>query len=197
MSVAGTCKRWNKRWKMYLQPNSHIDQRSLMTECGKRTSALANEVAMEGFGHAEFARLSNPMCWDSMLLCAGLAQGVYCEELQSACDSGRNNLTIMNKTDYGRVFDWKTREVRSMADLLGTVQPGSFIGFIGADNQMAHAMIYIGDGFGAGNKNDCVFGNGWNVGWQKIDLRRFFTVDAQRNAGRRMVARRVEGQAIT
>jgi hypothetical protein len=182
---------------MYLQPNSHIDQRSLLKQCGPRTSELANQVAMGGFDHAEFARLSNPMCWDSMLLCAGLAQGVYCEELQSACDSGRNNLTIMNKTHYGRVFDYKTREVRSMVELLGTVKPGSFIGFIGADNLMAHAMIYIGDGFGAGNKNDCVFSNGLNIGWQKIDLRRFFTIDAQRNAGRKMVARPVEGQSIT
>ena len=128
------------------------------------------------------------------------SQGVNCEELQSACDSGRNTLTIIpDGFHYGRVFDWKTRDVSSMVELLGTVKPGSFIGFIGADNRLAHAMIYIGDGFGAGNKNDCVFSNGMNIGWQKIDLRRFFTVDAQwnGNGSRRMVARRVEGQAIT
>jgi hypothetical protein len=185
---------------MYNHPNSHIDQRSLLKQCGPRTSELANQVAMQGAGHAEFGRLSSAMCWDAMLICAGLAQGVYCEELHSACDSGRNMLTIIpNGFNYGRVFDLKARVVSSMADLLGTVMPGSFIGFIGTDNRLGHAMIYIGDGFGAGNKNDCVFSNGAMAGWQKIDLRRFFTVDAQfnGNGGRRMWARRVEGQTIT
>ena len=99
----------------------------VMAECGKRTSELANRVAMEGFGHAEFARLSNPMCWDSMLICAGLAQGVNCEELQSACDSGRNNLTIMNKTGYGRVFDLKTfvKRSRSVCQPVRSIWAGS------------------------------------------------------------------------
>ena len=115
---------------MYLHPNSDI-QRSVMTECGVRTSALAGQVAMQRDVHPEYGRLSIPMCWDSMLICACLAQGVNCEVLQSACDSGptSRSLGIMDSDNYDRVFDSKTRDITSVADLVGTVMPGSFIGF--------------------------------------------------------------------
>ena len=183
---------------MYLHPNSHIDHSALLTECGNRTAALADQVAMQGAGHAEYGRLSGAMCWDSMLICACLAQGVNCQELQSACDSGRISISpaIMDSDNYDRVFDLETRDVTSVNDLLNAVTPGSFIGFVRPNNQLGHAMIYIGDGFGAGNKNDCVFSNGSIIGWERLDLRDFFGVDAQSNAGTRMVARPVEGQVF-
>jgi hypothetical protein len=102
----------------------------------------------------------------------------------------------MQADHYERVFDAKMRDIASVAELVGTVMPRSFIGFIGANNRMVHAMIYIGDGFGGGNKNSCVFSSGKHVGWERLDLRGFFGVDAQMNARRRMVARAVEGQII-
>jgi hypothetical protein len=50
-------------------PNSNIE-RSVMAECGIRTSALAGQVAMQGSGHLDYVRLSSAMCWDAMLICA-------------------------------------------------------------------------------------------------------------------------------
>jgi hypothetical protein len=182
---------------MYIHENSHIDHSALATQCGSRTAALADQVAMQRAGHAEYGRLSGAMCWDSMLICACLAQGVNCQELQSACDSGRISLSpaIIDSDSYDRVFDLETWNVTSVNDLLN-VTPGSFIGFIRPNNQLGHAMIYIGGGFGAGNKNDCVFSSGSIIGWEKLDLRDFFGDDAQRNAGTRMVARPVECQVF-
>jgi hypothetical protein len=83
------------------------------------TAALADQVATQGAGHAEYGRLSGAMCWDSMLICACLAQGVNCQELQSACDSGRISISpaIMDSDSYDRVFDLETRNVTSVDEV--------------------------------------------------------------------------------
>jgi hypothetical protein len=177
-------------------PNSPLDHDALTTACGQRTADLALAVATQT-GHPEYSLLSSAMCWDAMLLCAGIAQGVNCADLQPYCDSRRIGFNIINRHNRRRVFDEaSTQDITSVAQMLNTVTPGSFIGFIRPNDEIGHAMIYIGNGFAAGNKNDCVFSAGSMFGWERLDLRDFFGVDAARNPGTGMVARPVEGQVF-
>lgn len=173
---------------MYSQPNSHIDH-------GEHTAAIAFQIATQA-GHVEYSRLSSAMCWDAMLRCAWLANGVNCTDLDFACRSGGCSFSIISSANYDRVFDAETQNITSVAQMLDTVMPGSFIGFVRPTNMLGHAMIYTRDGYGAGNKNDCVFASGSPYGWEIIDLRKFFEEDAAGNPGTRMIARAVECQVI-
>jgi hypothetical protein len=176
-------------------PSSQIEE-----DCGQRAAKLADRIAQKKSGN-KYALLSAAMCWDSMLICATLAQAVTCEEVSNGI-AGRNtnfNLVTNSGRTYDRVFDTaRTFEVQNEAGL-DNIPPGSFIGFIdGNENRVRHAMIYIGGGLAAGNKNDCVLSAGSMIGWEKLDLRPFFGADATlpHNVGTYMVCRPVEGQTI-
>lgn len=52
------------------------------------------------------------------------------------------------------------------------LEPGNAIGFFWSTPQgvtMVHAMLCVGKGLAAGNKNDCV-GVGHSLGWEILDL---------------------------
>jgi hypothetical protein len=179
---------------MYNLPNYNIESH-LGAGYGERTATLAREAANQQHSQL-YLRLSSCMCWDAMLICAGLAQGVRNARLEHACENNINMLQIITSAVYTRVFDQLTYDVTSEQQL-ANVAPGSFLGFIDTNtNQIAHAMIYVDGGRGAGNKNDCVFTKGASVGWELIDLKAFFGADRERNRHRKMVARPVTGQQI-
>jgi hypothetical protein len=180
---------------MYHFPNVNIgDNANRTANPGNRTAVLARNATDRQ--HKLYNWLSACMCWDAMLICACLADGVRNSGLKDACQKEKVMLTIINSRQYQRVFDRQTYDVAS-EDQINGIDPGSFLGFINQnDNTLAHAMIYIGSGCGVGTKNDCVFTSGAPVGWEVIDLRAFFTTDSHRNSHRKMVARPVEGQTI-
>jgi hypothetical protein len=145
-----------------------------------------------------YRKFSACMCWDAMLLCAWLAGGIDSQEIDSAVKMRRETLmSIVRSDSYGRVFDHRTVNVSSANDLLNQVAEGSFLGFIDRNGRLVHAMIYVGNGMGAGCKNGCVF-SGSSEAWETMDIRRFFGDDRNinGNASRRLVARAVNGQRI-
>jgi hypothetical protein len=80
------------------------------------------------------------------------------------------------------------------------VQPGSFIGFLedkAYKTAMIHAMIYAKEGIGYGTANACIFDHGGKqkgIGWEEIDLNRFFSGEITRKL--KMIATPVDGQSI-
>ena len=77
---------------------------------------------------------------------------------------------------------------------------GAMIGFINTSDHMRlrHAMIHVGDGWGAGNKNDCILRKGHSVGWERLDMAAFFLADKghNNNGTTRMIYQPVTGQTI-
>jgi hypothetical protein len=112
--------------------------------------------------------------------------------------SGFNIVTAQN---FNRMFGntGPSRTVHSVAELRA-LPTGCFIGFIleGLHPQLRHVMLHVGNGWGAGNKNDCIFRSGRPAGWERLDLAAFFQADAQfeRNRWTRMVYAPVTGQTI-
>jgi hypothetical protein len=88
-----------------------------------------------------FTSLSNEMCWDAVALCQGREPGRHIDE----------NATL----------------VRNDGDL-SYIPEGATIGFFDG-GVLVHAMISLGQGLAAGNKNACI-GQGSPIGWEILDL---------------------------
>ncbi|MDD4160951.1 MAG: hypothetical protein PHW87_00560 [Methanothrix sp.] len=87
------------------------------------------------------------MCWDAVGYCGYLAG------LTSSENGGGKNI------------------ITSAADIVNSsnnITIGHIIGFF-ENGDLKHAMISLGSGEAAGNKNDCM-GFGHSVGWEKINL---------------------------
>jgi hypothetical protein len=103
---------------------------------------------------AEFKVLSSKMCWDAVKHIAVLAGVID--------DAKAKNLPHTNMI---RLSD----KVVAHPDAMGTVPPGHVLGFFEGD-RLIHAMVSVGEGKAAGNKNDCI-GAGGPVGWEVLDLK--------------------------
>jgi hypothetical protein len=59
-------------------------------------------------------------------------------------------------------------------------------------------MLHLSEGWGAGNKSDCVLSAAHSVGWERLDMSQFFLRDANlnTNATTRIVFAPVSGQQI-
>lgn len=106
---------------------------------GTTAAGIAREAA-RGQG-TYFTQLTNQMCWDAVALCQNRPPGRYIDESDRA---------IQN------------------ADALRNIPEGATIGFFNAGT-LVHAMISLGGGEAAGNKNGCI-GMGHDLGWEILDL---------------------------
>jgi hypothetical protein len=145
-----------------------------------------------------YAKLSARMCWDAALLCAWSVKGINCSDV----DLAKVAYTVVtdNGRSYGRIFvDEGNHEVTSAGQLL-QLPKGAMIGFVHKTGTKAlrHVMIHIGNGWGAGNKNGCVLRAGKEIGWEKLDMAKFFFDDAQYDANgqTKMIYMPVTGQTI-
>jgi hypothetical protein len=147
-----------------------------------------------------YLALSARMCWDAALLCAWSVKGIHCDRV----DLARNAYEVV--TDSGRSFtrlfpDQSTRPVRSAAEL-AALPAGMFIGFVHghdtAERRLRHVMIHVGDGWGVGNKNDCILRAGHSIGWERLDMRAFFLADRNFNGNDRttMICVPIQGQTV-
>lgn len=92
--------------------------------------------------------LSSRMCWDSVL---------YCGYLANRTNEHQDGKSIISNT---------ARIVTNS----GNIPAGAIIGFFDGGN-IIHAMISLGSGRAAGNKNACI-GIGGPVGWEELALPR-------------------------
>ncbi|MSU57902.1 MAG: hypothetical protein EXS35_06920 [Pedosphaera sp.] len=107
----------------------------------------------------EYLMLSSLMCWDAVMHVALLA-GVI-DDAKYKSSKGRPD-TLANSADI------QVTDAGAMANL----PAGHALVFYETKNGIPvpiHAMISIGGGRAAGNKNDCV-GVGKSVGWEVLDL---------------------------
>jgi hypothetical protein len=111
-----------------------------------------------------YATLSGMMCWDAALYCHVRGAGM------------RNPGLPLTGPQAERYFSPYDQRVDGPGDALA-IPPGALIGFFahrrrqdGSSGQtLIHAMISLGDGYAAGNKNDCI-GVGNFIGWERLNL---------------------------
>jgi hypothetical protein len=107
-----------------------------------------------------------------------------------------------NGLSYASIFgnDPLTNRLVDSAARLMLLPKGAFVGFVNLhdQNRLRHMMIQTGNGWGCGNKNDCVLSAGHAIGWERLDMGTLFCRDAQynRNGGTRMIYCPVDGQTI-
>jgi hypothetical protein len=161
---------------------------------GERTADFATLNA-EKKEHI-YAKLSAQMCWDAVLLCAWSVKGIHCSDI----DLTRISYTVASPNSYSRMFvNENEREVTSARQLM-ELPKGAMIGFVyrSGTKTLRHAMVHVGNGWGAGNKNDCILRAGKSIGWEKLDMAKFFFDDKGVNGNdqTKMIYMPVEGQTI-
>ena len=107
---------------------------------------------------AEYINLSGLMCWDAVMYCA----------LRAGIIDQRKYDRLRGDQDLVALSDFAVAGPNAMYRL----EPGNAIGFFWSTPQgvtMVHAMLCVGKGLAAGNKNKCV-GAGNFVGWEILDL---------------------------
>lgn len=97
------------------------------------------------------------MCWDAV---------AYCQVQAGRPDPG--DITVDNHDGVISAVDPVVADQGEMQH----VPQGSFVGFFEGD-RLIHAMICVGAGMAAGNKNACI-GVGSPIGWEILDLGPFF-----------------------
>jgi hypothetical protein len=102
----------------------------------------------------EYKVLSAKMCWDAVKHVAVLA-GV----IDDARANGLAHTSMIRLSD----------KVVAHPDAMGNLPAGHVLGFFEGE-RLIHAMVSIGEGKAAGNKNDCI-GVGGPVGWEVLDLK--------------------------
>ena len=103
---------------------------------------------------SEYINLSGLMCWDAVMYCA-LKAGIID---QKKYDRLRGDHDLVALSDFAVAGP----------NAMYRLEPGNVIGFFeGA--RIVHAMLCVGKGLAAGNKNNCV-GIGSMVGWEILDL---------------------------
>jgi hypothetical protein len=126
--------------------------------------------------HPAYPELSGLMCWSAAIRCA----------LNAGCITPAR-AQLLEHIDWGEDFSSfvSRSDTRvSNAEEMRQVPEGAFIAFIRVDppdpyfrfvhdyrgkRHIIHAMISLGDGKAAGNKNSCI-GIGRHVGWECLDL---------------------------
>lgn len=100
-----------------------------------------------------FRKLSGQMCWDAVVTCQK--------------EAGRRDPGEITINNHGQVISTDDGAVTSIGEMQRVPQ-GSFVGFFDA-GRLVHAMIAVGAGCAAGNKNACI-GIGNPIGWEILDL---------------------------
>lgn len=159
---------------------------------GARVAALAGEAAtglarfmagtLSGVDLLLFQNLSAPQCWDAALYCAWAAKGVECANLR--VNGNPSNFGVTSAQDYSRMFGPAPRPGVATAAQMRAMPAGCFVGFVGHNGDLRHAMLHIGNGIGAGNKSGCVLSdaNGSGFGWEQLDMTHFFGKDQALNS---------------
>ena len=118
---------------------------------GHRAAQIARDAATGRNEH--YLSLSSKMCWDAVAHCQQLAGAHIGGGITS--DGYNHVISLSDPTINNRSTMWQ-------------IPQGSFIGFF--DNtRLIHAMIAVGFGMAAGNKNACI-GIGAPIGWEILDL---------------------------
>ena len=107
---------------------------------------------------SEFPNLSALMCWDAVKYCA-LKAGIIDQNKYNRLQGKYDLVTPTDRMIVG-------------ANAMYRLERGNVIGFYWQNNNgpvLVHAMISLGKGLTAGNKNDCV-GVGRALSWEKLDL---------------------------
>lgn len=114
----------------------------------------------------EFRALSGKMCWTAVIHCAHLAGVIDVNKHRSLTQP-----ELHGELTYSRLVSENDPQVVDALSMR-SVPEGHAVGFFQKDNNkivMVHAMISLGNGRAAGNKNNCV-GVGKAVGWEILDL---------------------------
>ncbi len=164
---------------------------------GSRVADLARSVADDhasGISLNLYQRLSLLQCWDAALLCAWSANGIQCAQVNMTA----SGFGVIQVNSFSRLFGANPAKVPSIGHLMNLPR-GCFIGFV-RKGVLRHVMLHIGQGFGAGNKNDCVLKSGKSVGWEKLDMADFFrpgkSADHNNNKETDMIYIAVNGQTV-
>lgn len=107
-------------------------------------------------GSRNLGILGSLMCWDAVYFCAkeaGIINPFRFNQLKQSTQEG-----ILYRSRFS---------VDSRSQLI-SLPPGMFLCFL-AENRVIHAMLSMGNGWAAGNKNLCI-GIGNPGGWEIIDL---------------------------
>lgn len=123
-----------------------------------------------------FLELSGLMCWDGVIRCALDANAISRHRArQLSWITWREDFSMFVSRDDARVQD---------ADEMRRVPAGAFVAFIEVEppdrlnrgfgvpegrRHIIHAMVSLGNGLAAGNKNSAI-GIGESVGWEVLDL---------------------------
>lgn len=124
----------------------------------------------------QFHTLSSLMCWSAVIRCAQYAGAITKDRA--------DRLERINwKEDFSSFVSHSDTLVRTPHEML-MVPPGAFIAFYRVDQpdprhrfendwlgkrRIVHAMLSLGYGHAAGNKNSCI-GIGHDVGWERLNL---------------------------
>ncbi len=125
---------------------------------GQETARHARDSATAGDG-ADYLDLSSRMCWDAAAACVVRAGGNTPQP---------GTITADHFGSFVRLTD----PLVSDADAMRKVAQGALLGFVETRDGkpvLVHAMVAVGHGMAAGNKNDCI-GVGKSVGWEILDL---------------------------
>ena len=176
---------------------------------GQRVAVLAAEVAalfetyskpggsLTGTDLLLVQNMSSPQCWDAALYCAWAAKGVECDDVTV---NGSRNYSVTTAQNYTRIFGTNPKTASSIAELMN-MPPGCFVGFVDRTTlALKHCMLHIANGHGAGNKSGCVLrdANPSGFGWERLDMAKFFTADADlnANANTKIIYQACRGQKI-
>lgn len=109
---------------------------------GEKAAQIAEEAANQASGSV-WRALTMLMCWDAVAACQNRAPGRYVET---------------------------TDQVIATQGALRGIPRGATIGFFKPEGDvLVHAMLSLGGGLAAGNKNACI-GMGAPLGWEILDL---------------------------
>jgi len=182
----------------------HVDLKE--ADPGKRTASLAKAAAIDKENtepaiRGIYMKLSSMMCWDAALFCAWAANGIHCGVINQT----RNLFNLVSPTEYTAMFgdDPRAARVDEPSQLICHVPVGAFVGFIYRKKpyELRHVMIHTGEGWGCGNKNNCVLSAAHpaGFGWELLDMKEFFYEDRNRlgNTETEMICGPVNGQTIS
>ncbi len=117
---------------------------------GQKAAGYARDCATSQTG--DYFQLSSLMCWDAVVLCA----------VNTGAIPTKLDITATQFSNFVQMTDPLVADPIAMR----RVPQGSFLAFIensGGSPKLIHAMMAVGQGMAAGNKNACV-GIGGPVG---------------------------------
>ena len=158
--------------------SAQINQETKGAHLAEFAMACATEKSKNKYKNYR-KKLNEEMCWNAVVLCARLSKVINEEESKKL--KPQNGIEYKMYSNF--VDPEKDTLVRNVEEMV-KVPKGSFIGFFetlskeeehqsiklkAGDKILIHAMLAVGDGKAAGNKNSCI-GIGSFVGWEILNL---------------------------